>query len=72
MQLTEGAGTAHSECGCRSQRVLEWMLTINSDDVEISITGCVEGWFVMNIQCLVFFSFFFYFFVYAAFIDFRY
>jgi len=42
VQLTEGAGTAHSECGCRSQRVLEWMLTINSDDVEISITGCVE------------------------------
>ena len=38
----EGEGAAQGECGCSSLRVREWMLTMNSHAVEISIAGCVE------------------------------
>ena len=37
----EGEDAAHIECGCSSLRVREWVLTMNSDAVEISIAGCV-------------------------------
>jgi len=38
----EGEAAVHRECGCSSQRVRGWMLTMNSHGVEISIAGCVE------------------------------
>jgi len=38
----EGEGAAQGECGYSSLRVREWMLTMNSHGVEISIAGCVE------------------------------
>jgi len=38
----EGEGAADGECGCSSLRVREWMLTMNSHAVEISIAGSVE------------------------------
>ena len=37
----EGEGAAHRACGCSSLRVREWMLTMNSPGVEISIAVCV-------------------------------
>jgi len=37
----EGEGAPHGECGCSSLRVREWMLTMNSHGVEISIAGYV-------------------------------
>ena len=39
----EGGGAADGECGCSLPRVPAWwMLTMNSDGVEISIAGCVQ------------------------------
>ena len=38
----ERGGAAHEGYGCSSLRVREWMLTMNSHGVEISIAGCVE------------------------------
>jgi len=38
-----GEGAAHGVCGCSSLKVRGWwVLTMNSDGVEISIAGCVE------------------------------
>jgi len=38
----EGRDAAQGECGCSSLRVRGWMVTMNSDGVEIQIAGCVE------------------------------
>jgi len=38
----EGEGAADGECACSSLGVREWMLTMNSHGVEISIAWCVE------------------------------
>jgi len=55
----EGEGAAHRDCGCSSLRVREWMLTMNSHGVEISIAGCVaEIVRGPNIMPFFFFSFF--------------
>jgi len=55
----EGEGTAQGECGCSSLRVREWMLTMNSPGVEISIAGGVEEIVRAQIICLFFLLFFF-------------
>jgi len=47
----EGEGAAHRECGCSSLRVREWMLTMNSHGVEISIAGGVEEIVCAQISC---------------------
>jgi len=58
----EGVGAAHRECRYSSLRVREWMLTMNSHGVEISIAGCVEE-MVCDPNPIPFFFFFSFFFI---------
>ena len=55
----EGEGAAHREYRCGSLRVREWMLTINSHGVVISIAGGVVE-MVRDPNPMSFFSFFFF------------
>jgi len=57
----EGEGAAHGECGRSSLRVWEWMLTMNSHGVEISIPRCVAEMVRDPYPMSFFFHFFFIF-----------
>jgi len=58
----EGGGAANGECGCSSLRVRWWwVLTMNSNGIEISIAGCVRE-MVRDPNLMPFFFLFFFFF----------